>query len=66
MAGETANVAEVANKVSKEILEWFKWEKIPLMDENFKCHKPEQHKTKLPKNTPPAHKLLPSICVPMQ
>lgn len=55
MAGETANIAEVANKISKEILEWFRWEKIPLMDENFKCHKPETHKAKQPKTVAPNH-----------
>ncbi len=55
MAGETANIAEVANKVSKEIFEWFMWEKIPLMDENFSCHKPEIHKVKQPKSVAPNH-----------
>lgn len=44
MAGETANIAEVANKVSKDIFRWFRWEKLPLMDENFPCHKVETHK----------------------
>lgn len=44
MAGETANIADVANKISSEIFSWFRWEKIPLMDENFGCHKKEIHK----------------------
>lgn len=44
MSGETANIADVANIVSKDIFEYFKWERIPIMDENFPCHKPEEHK----------------------
>jgi len=44
MAGEVTNIAEVANKVAEDIFHWFKWEKIEVMDENFKCHKVEQHK----------------------
>jgi hypothetical protein len=44
MSGETANIAEVANKVSKNIFKEFKWEKIPYMDTNFPCHKQKQHK----------------------
>lgn len=43
---ETANIAMVANKVSKDIFEVFKWEAIPIMDKNFKCHKIDQHKPK--------------------
>lgn len=46
MPGETANIAEVANKVSEDIFKWFKWEKHPVMDQNFTCHKAEQHKNK--------------------
>ena len=55
MAGETANIAEVANKVSKDIFRWFRWEKIPRMDENFACHKVEAHKKTKPKKTDPSH-----------
>lgn len=40
---EVANIAEVANKVSEELLKWFKWDRVPLMDENFNCHKKEKH-----------------------
>lgn len=43
MAGETANIAEVANRVSKEIFKWFLWENVGLMDENFLCSKLEKH-----------------------
>lgn len=55
MAGETANIAEVANKVSKDIFGWFRWEKLPLMDENFPCHKVDVHKRKKTKNITPSH-----------
>lgn len=41
---ETAKIAEVANKVTKDIFSWFKWEEIPIYDQNFKCHKIEKHK----------------------
>lgn len=44
MGGEVSNIADIANKVSEDIFQWFKWEKIPLMDENFSCHKVDQHK----------------------
>lgn len=40
---ETAEIAEMANKVSEELFEWFKWEKIPVMDQNFDCHKKDKH-----------------------
>jgi len=55
MAGETANIAEVANKVSKDIFKWFRWEKLPLMDENFPCHKVEMHKRKKANKENPSH-----------
>jgi hypothetical protein len=41
---EVANIAEVANRVANEIFKWFKWEKVPYMDENFDCVKVENHK----------------------
>ncbi|NRF49944.1 hypothetical protein HRF68_20245 [Pseudomonas stutzeri] len=44
MAGEVANIAEVAVRVTKDIFKWFKWEAVPLMDENFPCHKVGLHK----------------------
>jgi hypothetical protein len=55
MAGETANIAEVANKVSKDIFKWFRWEKLAIMDENFPCHKIDAHKKKKTKNSDPSH-----------
>lgn len=55
MAGETANIAEVANKVSKDIFKWFRWEKMPVMDENFPCHKVDLHKKKKTKKDNPSH-----------
>lgn len=33
MAGEVANITDVAVKVTKDIFKWFKWEAIPTMDE---------------------------------
>lgn len=55
MAGETANIAEVANKVSKDIFKFFRWEKMPIMDENFPCHKVDLHKKKKSKKDNPSH-----------
>lgn len=43
MSGETSQIAEMANRVSKDIFKWFKWERIPLMDQNFDCKKQEKH-----------------------
>lgn len=54
MSGETANIAAVAKKVSKDIFSIFKWELIPLYDENFPCHKTESHKLGR-KRTAPKH-----------
>ncbi len=42
--GETANIAEVAKKITKDIFRHFKWHKHPLEDENFSCTN-EEHKT---------------------
>lgn len=44
MSGETSKIAEVANKISEDIFKWFRWEKNQRMDENFSCHKGEEHK----------------------
>ncbi|MFM0721496.1 hypothetical protein PQQ73_34920 [Paraburkholderia strydomiana] len=46
MSGETAPIAEMANKVSKELFEWFRWERVPLMDQNFECVKKDKHAPK--------------------
>jgi len=43
---ETANIADLAVKVSDEIFKKFKWERIPLMDENFTCVKGKKHSKK--------------------
>ncbi|MGR6872120.1 hypothetical protein ACU6U9_07410 [Pseudomonas sp. HK3] len=43
---ETAPTAEMANKVSTDLLTWFKWGKINLMDQDFACVKAEKHKIK--------------------
>ncbi|SIQ85717.1 hypothetical protein [Marinobacterium stanieri] len=46
MAGETKNISEIANKVSREIFNFFKWEAQRLEDENFPCNKGLLHSTK--------------------
>lgn len=43
MSGETSALAEIANKVSKDIFKWFKWERIGLKDQNFNCVKQDRH-----------------------
>jgi len=43
---ETAPTAEMANKISTDLLAWFKWNKIKLMDQDFNCMKVEKHKIK--------------------
>lgn len=41
--GEVSAIAEMANIVSSEIFNWFKWTRFPLMDQNFKCLKVDKH-----------------------
>lgn len=41
--GEVSAIAEMANIVSSEIFNWFKWTRFPLMDQNFKCLKTDKH-----------------------
>lgn len=53
MAGETANISEIANKVSEDLFKWFKWSKVPLMDENFTCVKNDSHAPKKVNHTHP-------------
>ena len=43
MAGETGKMAEIANKLSKELFEWFRWDRVPIMDQNFPCSKQAKH-----------------------
>lgn len=43
MGGETAKIAEIANKLSKEVFDWFRWERIQLTDQNFSCTKQPKH-----------------------
>lgn len=43
MAGETSTIAQMAEYVSKELFEWFRWGRVPLPDQNFKCVKDESH-----------------------
>lgn len=44
MAGEVANIAQIAVKISTDIFKWFHWDVVPVMDENFPCHKVSSHK----------------------
>lgn len=41
--GETSGIAELAEKASKDLFDWFKWERVPLYDQNFKCLKQQKH-----------------------
>lgn len=43
MGGETSGISEIANKISKDIFKWFRWERIGLKDQNFDCLKQEKH-----------------------
>lgn len=40
---ETGPIAEIADRVSKELFKWFKWERVPLKDRNFGCLKKQKH-----------------------
>lgn len=53
MAGETVNIGEIANRVSEDLFKWFKWSKVPLMDENFNCIKNDRHSPKKDNHTHP-------------
>ncbi|EHU1447025.1 MULTISPECIES: hypothetical protein [Acinetobacter calcoaceticus/baumannii complex] len=43
--GETARIAEIAERLSNEIFSFFKWKTLPsgLMNQNFNCLKKEEH-----------------------
>jgi len=43
MSGETANIAEVAEKISNEIFGFFRWKNSGRYNENFPCNNPEIH-----------------------
>lgn len=43
MAGETNPTAEIADKISKELVKWFRWTRMPPKDRNFDCLKQEKH-----------------------
>lgn len=43
MSGETSKIAEIANKLSKEVFDWFRWDRVPLVDQNFPCSKQAKH-----------------------
>lgn len=49
---ETTNIAEIANKISSDLFKWFKWKKVPLMDEDFDCVKFNKHCPKDSKGKP--------------
>ena len=46
MAGETSDIAEMANKVADEIFKKFGWTALELSDHNFECPKPNVHSNK--------------------
>jgi hypothetical protein len=41
--GETGGIADMAVKVSRDLFEWFKWQRVELDDQNFVCVKKEKH-----------------------
>ncbi|HHR6404343.1 TPA: hypothetical protein ACS8BP_001274 [Providencia alcalifaciens] len=43
MAGETANIGAMAEKISDEIFKWFKWELVGTTNQNFCCIKKDEH-----------------------
>lgn len=43
MGGETGKIAEIANKISKELVKWYRWERLNLLDQNFACSKKAKH-----------------------
>lgn len=43
MSGEKAAITAMADLVSKEIFEFFKWESVGPKDMNFACHKGDKH-----------------------
>ena len=44
MSGEVSNITEIATKVSDEIFKFFRWETLPIKDQNFQCNKTDIHK----------------------
>lgn len=55
---ETGPIAEMANKVSQELFQWFRWERLPLKDQDFKCVKKEKHAPKKESHTHPVDVVL--------
>ena len=41
---ENSTISEMAAKVSDELFSFFRWEKVPLVDQNFPCLKESTHK----------------------
>jgi hypothetical protein len=46
VGGETAKIGEIANKLSTEVFKWFRWDRVPLVDQNFDCLKQAKHAPK--------------------
>ncbi|MFI8616201.1 hypothetical protein ACIGHN_11900 [Acidovorax sp. NPDC077693] len=38
--GERSAIAKMAERVSDDLFDWFKWKRIPVRDQNFDCIKP--------------------------
>jgi hypothetical protein len=53
MSGENAQIQKMANLISEKLFNWFKWEKIVLMDENFDCVKVDKHTNEKKSHTHP-------------
>lgn len=45
MSGETARIAEIAERLSTQIFSFFRWKNLPygLMNQNFDCVNKELH-----------------------
>lgn len=45
MAGETSNIALMAEKISDDLFKWFRWEIVGTTNQNYPCHKDKTHHT---------------------
>lgn len=43
MSGETEAIAAMATRVAKDVFKWFKWDRVPLSNQNFSCKKQDKH-----------------------
>jgi hypothetical protein len=53
VAGETEAIAKMAERVSQDILDWFRWSRVKLPNQNFDCVKGVIHAPKKASHTHP-------------